>query len=241
RNGTYVNGARLTKRQRLSPGDVIRVGGTLVVYALADRITEGAPLRERRQAIVPVIRGAVPDVELDADAVEALLLHDWPGDEDELRQVVQAAAPAAGEHLGLAHLPEALRPMVEERARGHAEGLARLVSGSLARPTLPPLASRVDRERGPGHDHLVAALREHGFNVARCARYFSVSRRDVYRWIEAEALDLEALRDDRVRLTEALERAGGRATVAAELMGVDRKTIYRMAQREGIDLEVLER
>ena len=31
-NGTYVNGARLTRARRLAPGDVLRVGGTDLRY-----------------------------------------------------------------------------------------------------------------------------------------------------------------------------------------------------------------
>jgi len=31
-NGTYVNGARLTREQKLSPGDVVRVGETELRY-----------------------------------------------------------------------------------------------------------------------------------------------------------------------------------------------------------------
>jgi hypothetical protein len=32
RNGTYVNGERITGRRRLHPGDAVRVGGTLLAY-----------------------------------------------------------------------------------------------------------------------------------------------------------------------------------------------------------------
>jgi DNA-binding CsgD family transcriptional regulator len=55
-NGTFVNGERVRGRRRLSPGDVIKAGATLISVCGPEQASTAAPTRAagRREALPPV-------------------------------------------------------------------------------------------------------------------------------------------------------------------------------------------
>lgn len=73
------------------------------------------PLRERKEDLRAHARQILhelgrPDVALEADFMLALVHHDFPGDVQELEEILMSgAARAEGKSLGAAHLPTALR------------------------------------------------------------------------------------------------------------------------------------
>jgi hypothetical protein len=58
RNGTYVNGSRLSAKQALRPGDEIKIGDTVIHYqsSLAREQEAGATLVDETQANTPTVR-----------------------------------------------------------------------------------------------------------------------------------------------------------------------------------------
>lgn len=54
RNGTFVNGARVTSRRPLRDGDVVAVGGTLIAFLLPSGASTGAPTVTARGGVVDV-------------------------------------------------------------------------------------------------------------------------------------------------------------------------------------------
>lgn len=130
------------------------------------------PLRQRadRQHVIQsvlkklIAEGGVPDVRIRADAMSALLAHDWPGN---IRQLVNALtfaeATCDGREITASDLPEEClsshRLSVGENDDGVSEST--------------PL-----RE----------ALKEHHWNISRVARHFNVSRPTVYRWMNQQGI-----------------------------------------------------
>lgn len=144
------------------------------LYArLVQAVVELPPLR-RRASDVPLLlrhflaeRGS--EHRLSPALIEALVRHDWPLNVRELRSVAQhLALEPPGTLLGVAHLPQELRPP--------------------ARSEGPAAAA----ESAPDKAALEQALEQYGGNVAQVARRFSTNRKQVYRWLERH--DLKASR-----------------------------------------------
>ena len=139
------------------------------------------PLRERREDVLPLAtffltrHGAPP---LTADAAEALLLHPWPYNVRELRQVLDVAvARAQGATVDLPHLPDELSARIADRA-------------PATLPAQLPIELTVRRDVAPSRDDLLAVLRHFDGNVAQVAAFFGKDRRQVYRWAERHGVDL---------------------------------------------------
>jgi transcriptional regulator of acetoin/glycerol metabolism len=134
------------------------------------------PLRERAEDIpalaTVLLERAGQDVEIAADAREALMLHDWPHNTRELDNVLRAAALAAGGRIELGDLPERLQ------ARIRRPGVRRT-------PRLPPADLRA---------RLEAALRESGGNVVRASHSVGIARSHVYRLLKQWNLNAEHFR-----------------------------------------------
>jgi len=143
------------------------------------------PLRQRREDVPPLFshllqkmsEGRAPAV--DGDLVERLCLHDWPFNVRELVQLVRRLLilNENGATLGARHLPPRI---------GETES----TSASEAAPARKPSAPAEPIEL-PG---LVAALRAAGGNVARASAMLGITRQRAYRLMEAQGVDLEALR-----------------------------------------------
>jgi DNA-binding NtrC family response regulator len=87
--------------------------------ALASRRVEVAPLRQRRDDILPLVARFARNCRLTAHVAEALCLHGWPGNVRELEQVLSAALSRAGSSrtLRLEHLPRALSARLDPSRR----------------------------------------------------------------------------------------------------------------------------
>jgi DNA-binding NtrC family response regulator len=140
-----------------------------------------APLRERRDDVLPLARHFLAAQgarqELSVDAAEALLVHDWPFNVRELRQVLLSAVAqaGAGKQLELAHLPAALQQRFAPR----------LGPAALALPATPPADAAALR----------AVLEAHAWNVAQVAQHYAKDRKQIYRWCEALGIALRGERD----------------------------------------------
>lgn len=151
-------------------------------------------LRERRadllhlaDAVQPVqVRGrTVPwRTRITPEALEALLLSDWPHNLRSLRGVLARAHTSAGrETIRLAHLP------------------AEVLDAYALRLSAPPPATAGGR---PAATDLRATLAHHGGSVDLTARHYGVHRRQVYRWLEYLGISL-----DEVETLRRAARSGG--------------------------------
>ncbi len=135
------------------------------------------PLRDRRSDVCALLGQFLPDRPLTADAVEALLVHDWPFNVRELRTIARRleVMRAPGEAVtadDLGPLADALRDR---------------------RTATPPVdvdapAPELTRER------IDAALRELRGNVTRAARHLGCGRKTLYRRLTEFGIDPEAYR-----------------------------------------------
>ena len=140
------------------------------------------PLRDRREDIALLLDHFAPGRVVAADAVEALLLHDWPANVRELRNVARRLG-LAGERVTLEALPTALAGRFVARRAGRDAAPA-----AAAAPDSLPAAASLTREEA------VSALRACGGNVSRAARKLSIGRKTLYRRIADWEIDVGALR-----------------------------------------------
>jgi DNA-binding NtrC family response regulator len=155
------------------------------LYArLAGSVVHAPPLRVRRDDIPDLVRHFLAEAASDVavDALEALLLHDWPRNVRELEHVVRAALPAARAAgcLTLEHLPPSFKRPFD--AREHTG--ERLGSESW-RELLG-----VRRDAAPTADELRRVLAHFRGNVSRVAAFFGRERTQIYRWAELLAVDI---------------------------------------------------
>ncbi len=138
------------------------------------------PLRERPQDIPAIAahlldRADHADTAIECDALEALVLYDWPMNVRELETALRNAALSNGSLITFADLPEHIRARLS-RARGTRED------------SVPPpeSISRPDIEN---------ALRAHRGNVRKASRAAGVSRGHFYRLLKRWELDPDAYRE----------------------------------------------
>ena len=124
-------------------------------------------------------RHASPEVTIAADAMRALISHDWPLNVRELEHGLRAALALSPTRLELAHLPRDVRdPIARDDERGAA---ARLRS-----KTLPP-------EQLVRRQELCALLLTHRGNISAVARQLGKDRVQIRRWIRAFDIRLDEL------------------------------------------------
>jgi DNA-binding NtrC family response regulator len=128
-----------------------------------------------------------PVTEIDADAMQALLDHPWPGHVRELENAIKAAVAMAD---GTVIHRDALPATVAPRVRPSTNGSHSLID--IERP-LPGLTSeligRVER------DYLTQLLARYRGNVARCAKHSGLSRRSVNQKLQKYELDRTRFKD----------------------------------------------
>jgi DNA-binding NtrC family response regulator len=129
------------------------------------------PLRERTLDILPLARyflaetGVVPTPEVGADAVAALESYPWPGNVDELRDVIERSATRA------------------------VDGVIRAASLPFVAASPAPEGASHSSERGPlaleavERDHIRAVLEEAGWHQGRAAEILGISPKTLYRKI----------------------------------------------------------
>ncbi len=115
--------------------------------------------------------------DLSAEAVEILLLHDWP---ENLR--------------GLDHLVRELatdpRPARITRARLAAWARPLAPPTSPVPPAAPAEPERTAKPPRPSREELVAVLEAHQWNLRAVARHYARDRRQIYRWVESFGIEL---------------------------------------------------
>ena len=136
-------------------------------------------LRSRREDLPSLIafllaRAGRPSLRLSGDALEALLLHDWPQNIRELDNLVRVLA-LRGEAIELADLPHHFQVRLQEARHAH----------SARGP-----ASRDDARR----TQIITALQAHHGNVRRAASAAGMARGHFYRLLKKFALDPASFR-----------------------------------------------
>jgi transcriptional regulator with GAF, ATPase, and Fis domain/Tfp pilus assembly protein PilF len=137
-----------------------------------------APLRERRSEIPAIVNYYVNhysekfkkrDVQITAEAVDLLMVFDWPGNVRQLTNEIQRIVARAED--GAVVMPEQLSPDIQRAAPRPATPN---VSAATTLPHGVSLADAVeDLERGM----IAEALRRHKGNVTRAARDLGLTRR----------------------------------------------------------------
>jgi len=151
---------------------------------LAQRLESGVvqvpALRERREDLPSLVLLALdraarvlarPSIGIEPQAQEQLLAHDWPGNLDELRAVIEAAVRRArGPRVALADLPVPLQPaarageaQVEDPLEGSLEGVERRVLEHALRKA-GGNKSEAARSLGLKRSTFLDKLRRHGLD-----------------------------------------------------------------------------
>ncbi len=122
------------------PGDAVAAGRLLrpLVAALADGVVHLPPLRERESDVTLIAERLLEDLDpalaFEADALDALRAHDWPGNANELREVVRRAARLSEGTIGPTVVRSVLaRPLPRTKLRPRKAPVVRIAVGdSLA-------------------------------------------------------------------------------------------------------------
>jgi len=195
-----------TGRYRPVGGDRELDSGVRFVAACQPRVHEAVAAEEFRPDLwarlsrwvidVPALRARREDIPslarhfagrpLSAELAMALLDYPWPHNIRELQAVIERTVLSHPDDDELE-----LDAWLEERLE--------VGSRAGAVPAQDPVETadgwKVTRQRvRPPQSELVAAFREHGGSVRATAKSLGVSRKTVYRWMEAYGLDPESLR-----------------------------------------------
>ena len=194
-----------TNRDLRGAVDEQRFRGDL--YArLAQHTLAIAPVRERREDILLLLMNALgePQPRLAPSLAEALLLYDYPFNVREIQSIAaQLRLHGAGvDVLGLELVEEALsrRGAVQAPTSGGPSGpvggTAAPRGGGATAASAEDEADGAAEEREPPPDRarLEALLREHKGVVADVARAMGRSRKQVYRWVVQQGLDVAKFR-----------------------------------------------
>lgn len=193
-----------TNRDLRGAVDEQRFRGDL--YArLAQHTLAIAPVRERREDVLLLLMHALgePRPRLSPALAEALLLHDYPFNVREIQSLAaQLRLHGAGmDILGLELVEEALSrrgPVAASppAAPAGVPGGAPSPRGVATAPAAEdePEGASEEREPPPDRTRLEALLREHKGVVADVARAMGRSRKQVYRWVVQQGLDVAKFR-----------------------------------------------
>jgi hypothetical protein len=135
-------------------------------------------LRQRREDIPALAayllgRAGRSELTIAPDALEALLVYDWPHNVRELETVVRSAALTAGAELGFGDLPERIREHLHRR-----------------RNPGPPAARAPQLSRSEdGRQRFIDALTAWSGNMRRVSRELGISRGHAYRLLRRWSLD----------------------------------------------------
>jgi len=146
----------------------------------------------------------VPDLNLEPDAAEAVLLHPWPDNLRGLQRFVRrhAMAAANGRTIDMIAIRQFLRSAQQVSGMGSAEQVqpsASTADGAAVRngeerpPPTPARPPRRVRRSAPSHEQLLEVLRAEG-SVRAAARALDRDRTQVYRWIAAHGIKPESWR-----------------------------------------------
>ena len=156
------------------------------------------PLRERRSEIPTIVNYYInhysakfgrKDIEITPQAVDLLMVSDWPGNVrqlcNEIQRVVARAEDASvitPDHLS----PELKKTSSPTTPSSTASTLATMPVSSLQNVTLADALADVERRM------IADALRRHGGNISRAARELGLTRRGLYLKLERYQLSASA-------------------------------------------------
>jgi DNA-binding NtrC family response regulator/tetratricopeptide (TPR) repeat protein len=156
------------------------------------------PLRERRSEIPTIVNYYVnhysakfgrKDIQITPQAVDLLMVSDWPGNVRQLCNEIQRTVARAED--GTIITPEQLSPELKRTSSPTTPtgaSIASLPSSSLQRTggTLADALAEVERRM------ISDALRRHGGNISRAARELGLTRRGLYLKLERHDLSASA-------------------------------------------------
>ncbi len=141
------------------------------------------PLRDRPED-VPILAARFTGRSLEANLVEALMLHPWPLNARGLRAVICRAEVRPSGPLKL-----------DRRVRDALDQALALVSDAPSEGEVDPPADAPEPIREPPDaDALTEALTVHRGRIAAVARALDASRQQVYRWLKRHGLSADDFR-----------------------------------------------
>ena len=156
------------------------------------------PLRERRSEIPTIVNYYVnhysakfgrKDIQITPQAVDLLMVSDWPGNVRQLCNEIQRTVARAED--GAVITPEQLSPELKRTSSPttpSAASIAAMPSSSNLQSTgtLAEALAEVERRM------IADALRRHGGNISRAARELGLTRRGLYLKLERHELSVSA-------------------------------------------------
>jgi two-component system response regulator HupR/HoxA len=126
------------------------------------------------------------DVQIAPQAVDLLIVGDWPGNVRQLCNEIQRVVARAED--GSVITPEQLSPELRRMAAPGAQGTISTISAGPGVPlenvTLADALAEVERRM------IAAALRKHNGNISRAARELGLTRRGLY--LKLDRLEMSA-------------------------------------------------
>jgi two-component system response regulator HupR/HoxA len=156
------------------------------------------PLRERRSEIPTIVsyyvnhysaRFGRKDIQIQPQAVDLLMVSDWPGNVRQLCNEIQRIVARAED--GTTITPEQLSPELRRTSSPStpttaASTLASMPAAALKGGTLADALAEVERRM------IADAMRRHGGNISRAARELGLTRRGLYLKLERHDLSASA-------------------------------------------------
>jgi hydrogenase-4 transcriptional activator len=156
------------------------------------------PLRERRSEIPTMVSYYInhyaakfgrKDIQITPQAVDLLMVCDWPGNVRQLCNEIQRIVARAED--GAVLTPEHLSPELKKTSSpisppSSGPGLMAVPASSLQNTTLADALAEVERRM------IADALRKHGGNISRAARELGLTRRGLYLKLERHSLSASA-------------------------------------------------
>jgi len=154
------------------------------------------PLRERRSEIPTMVnyyinhysaRFGRKDIQITPQAVDLLMVSDWPGNVRQLCNEIQRTVARAED--GAVITPEQLSPELKRTSSPtapSASSIASMPNANLQNVTLAIALAEVERRM------IADALRRHGGNISRAARELGLTRRGLYLKLERHDLSASA-------------------------------------------------
>lgn len=156
------------------------------------------PLRERRSEIPTIVNYYInhysakfgrKDIEITPQAVDLLMVSDWPGNVRQLCNEIQRVVARAedGTVIGPEQLsPELNRTSAPTTPSSSVSTVASMPSSSMQNVTLADALAEVERRM------IADALRRHGGNISRAARELGLTRRGLYLKLERHEMSASA-------------------------------------------------
>jgi DNA-binding NtrC family response regulator len=156
------------------------------------------PLRERRSEIPTIVSYYInhysakfgrKDIQITPQAVDLLMVSDWPGNVRQLCNEIQRVVARAEDAALIT--PDQLSPELKKTSApttpsSSASTLAAMPASTLENVTLADALEEVERRM------IADALRKHGGNISRAARELGLTRRGLYLKLERYQLSASA-------------------------------------------------